>query len=454
MPTAAATWAATAALSPVSRIGRSPSPRSREIAAAEPGLSGVPQADDAGRFAVHGDPDRGGARSLRRRQGPPAARRRERCRSPPASPVRPAVTSRPSTVPWTPPPGAERKPATAGRAPAPSCCACPAESAAAAMARAIGCSEAFSTAPARRRTSASLYVPKLWMPSTARRPVVTVPVLSSRIVSTVRVSSRTCGPLMRMPSWAPRPVPVSSPTGVASPRAQGQAMTSTATAAVKAARTSSGPAAGPAASSQAPKVRAATARTTGTKTALIRSASRAMGAFPVCAAETRRPIWARVVSEPTRVARTRSRPEVLIVAPVTWLSGPTSTGTDSPVTSEASTAEEPSRTTPSVAIFSPGRTTITSPTVSWPAGILFLAAVAQHGGVLRAEAEQGFEGIAGPPLGPGLQVAAQQQEGGDHGRDLEIEAAGVHAFHCRVLGQARVRQELPGGERVGGDHAD
>ena len=34
--------------------------------------------------------------------------------------------------------------------------------------------------------------------------------------------------------------------------------------------------------------------------------------------------------------------------------GPTSTGTDSPVSIEASTAEAPSTTTPSVAIFSPG----------------------------------------------------------------------------------------------------
>jgi hypothetical protein len=40
---------------------------------------------------------------------------------------------------------------------------------------------------------------------------------------------------MRMPSWAPRPVPTSSAVGVASPRAQGQAMIRTATAAVKAA---------------------------------------------------------------------------------------------------------------------------------------------------------------------------------------------------------------------------
>ena len=40
---------------------------------------------------------------------------------------------------------------------------------------------------------------------------------------------------MRMPSWAPRPVPTISAVGVARPRAHGQAMISTATAAVKAA---------------------------------------------------------------------------------------------------------------------------------------------------------------------------------------------------------------------------
>ena len=55
-------------------------------------------------------------------------------------------------------------------------------------------------------------------------PVVTVPVLSSTTVSTLRVDSSTSGPLMRMPSCAPRPVPTSSAVGVARPRAQGQAM--------------------------------------------------------------------------------------------------------------------------------------------------------------------------------------------------------------------------------------
>ena len=64
---------------------------------------------------------------------------------------------------------------------------------------------------------------------------MTVPVLSSTTVSTRRVDSSTSGPLIRMPSWAPRPVPTISAVGVARPSAQGQAMISTATAAVNAA---------------------------------------------------------------------------------------------------------------------------------------------------------------------------------------------------------------------------
>ena len=51
------------------------------------------------------------------------------------------------------------------------------------------------------------------------------------------------------------------------------------------------------------------------------------------------------------------------------------TGIGSPVTIDSSTAEEPSRTSPSTGSFSPGRTTTTSPTTtssiptssSWPA---------------------------------------------------------------------------------------
>ena len=58
-------------------------------------------------------------------------------------------------------------------------------------------------------------------PTRLMRPVVTVPVLSSTTVSTWRVLSSTSGPLMRMPSWAPRPVPTSRAVGVARPESAG-----------------------------------------------------------------------------------------------------------------------------------------------------------------------------------------------------------------------------------------
>ena len=135
------------------------------------------------------------------------------------------------------------------------------------------------------------------------RPSVTVPVLSSTIVSTRRVCSRISGPLIRMPICAPRPVPTMSAVGVASPSAQGQAMISTATAAVNAVRCRR--------RRRRASRRASAARstiTTGTKIAETRSASRCTGAFPDCASSTRRAIWASAVSAPTLVARTTSRP--------------------------------------------------------------------------------------------------------------------------------------------------
>ena len=54
--------------------------------------------------------------------------------------------------------------------------------------------------------------------------------------------------------------------------------------------------------------------------------------------------------------------------PVTASPAVTSTGTGSPVSIEASTADAPEVTTPSTAIFSPGRTTNRSPTASWATG--------------------------------------------------------------------------------------
>ena len=64
--------------------------------------------------------------------------------------------------------------------------------------------------------------------------MVTVPVLSSTTVSMRRADSSTSGPRIRIPSCAPRPVPTSSAIGVARPSAHGHAMISTATAFAKA----------------------------------------------------------------------------------------------------------------------------------------------------------------------------------------------------------------------------
>ena len=106
-----------------------------------------------------------------------------------------------------------------------------------------------------------------------------------------------------MPSCAPRPVPTMSAVGVARPSAQGQAMMSTATAAVNASAELAGD------DEPADERRdARSTRTTGTKTADTRSASRCTGALPACASATSRAIWASAVSAPTRVARTTSRP--------------------------------------------------------------------------------------------------------------------------------------------------
>ncbi len=231
------------------------------------------------------------------------------------------------------------------------------------MARATGCSDASSTAPTRRRACSRSVPAAVTTSASAIRPVVTVPVLSSSTVSTRRVDSSTSGPLISSPSCAPRPLPTISAVGVARPSAHGQAMISTATAVVNAnAVLSPVP-------SQKPSVAAASTKTTGTNTAETRSASRWTGALPAWASDTSRAIWPSAVSDPTRVARTTSRPPAFTVAPTTSSPGPTSTGTGSPVSRLLSRAELPCSTTPSVATFWPGRTRKRMPTASSAIGI-------------------------------------------------------------------------------------
>ena len=194
-----------------------------------------------------------------------------------------------------------------------------------------------------------------------------------------------------------------------------------------------------------------------------RSARRCTGALPDWASVTSRAIWASAVSVPTLVARTTSRPPALTVAPATSSPGCFSTGTDSPVSSDWSTALVPSSTMPSVATFSPGRTTKRSPTASCSTGTRRSAPVgAEHGDVLGAELEQRRQRGAGAALGARLEVAAREQERRHDGADLEVDlvraAAGAvgdqverhpHAGHAGVAEEERVQRPAPRGE-----HAD
>ena len=57
--------------------------------------------------------------------------------------------------------------------------------------------------------------------------MVRVPVLSRTTVSIFPDASSASGPLMRMPSWPPRPTPTINAVGVANPSRQGHGMIST-----------------------------------------------------------------------------------------------------------------------------------------------------------------------------------------------------------------------------------
>ena len=159
--------------------------------------------------------------------------------------------------------------------------------------------------------------------------------------------------------------------------------------------------------------------TTGTKTPATRSASRCTGALPVWASVTSRAICASAVSAPTRVARTTQAPAGVDRRARDLVAGPTSTGTDSPVSRLMSTAERPSSTTPSVATFSPGRTRKPSPTFE----LLDRRSVrpSSERDLLGAELEQRLQRGAGAALGARLEVAAGEDERGDDRGGLEVD---------------------------------
>ena len=166
----------------------------------------------------------------------------------------PIATARPSTIPLTPRPVEDSKPSAAANSSPRSC-------APVAIAAARGCSLARSRLAASHTRSASSWPGAARTVTSRGFPSVSVPVLSTTTVSTRSRASSASASLIRMPASAPRPVPTMIDIGVARPKAQGQAMISTATALTRAwAIRGSGPNA-----AQAPKVTTATAITAGTK---------------------------------------------------------------------------------------------------------------------------------------------------------------------------------------------
>ena len=216
-------------------------------------------------------------------------------------------------------------------------------------------------------------------------------------------------------------------TGVASPRAQGQEITSTDTPATSARLGV------PVTMSQTMAVTRAMAMTMGTKTPATRSASLAMGAFEAEASSTSWMIRARAVSSPTPVARMVKEPVWLMVAALTLSPGvllhrdglagqgglihrghPLG---DHPVHRHRAAGLDPEQV----------------------AGLhllhreLHLRPVPEHEGGLGGQIHQRPDGVAGLALGAGLQVFAHGDQGQDHAHRLQIEV--VHAV---LVGQGRV----------------
>mmetsp|Transcript_4217 Transcript_4217/g.11656 ORF Transcript_4217/g.11656 Transcript_4217/m.11656 type:complete len:444 (-) Transcript_4217:906-2237(-) len=210
--------------------------------------------------------------------------------------------------------------------------------------------------------------------STVGLPTVSVPVLSNTTQSTLVAASSASPPLMSIPHRAPTPLPTMTAVGVARPRAHGQAMTSTEMEKRRGRVQSLNPswAYGQVTltSSIAPelsraahttKVRADMHRTAGTNLAAMRSATSWMGALEAWALSTSRMIFANVESSPMTVTAKRIDPSRLMVPPMTSSPSCLCAGTDSPVSIDSSTEDDPDRTVPSDGTFSPGRTIRTSP---------------------------------------------------------------------------------------------
>ncbi len=147
-------------------------------------------------------------------------------------------------------------------------------------------------------------------------------------------------------------------SGIASPRAWGQAIIMTVTE-----RSTANPTPLPN-RDQATKVITPAVTATTTSSMAARSARSWVRERLSCAFLTTSITWLRYVSLPVRRISTTSEPSLLTEPPMTSSPALLATGIDSPVSRDSSTCDEPSRTSPSAGTFSPGLTRTRLPTPS------------------------------------------------------------------------------------------
>ncbi len=227
--------------------------------------------------------------------------------------------------------------------------------------------------------------------------------------------------------------------GVANPIAHGQAMISTPAAMMNAAASCpSGRCADqrnrasdswtpPAQSGASPQPRpaaSATITTSGTKTLLTRSPSLWILARLLWARSTAAMMCARAVSSPVAVTRINSRPLRLTVPEYSRLPTVLSTGSDSPVSMDSSTAESPSTTSPSVGTVVPGPQddqVVGAQLGDGDIGISAVGIAPTRPG--RRQIKQLAQGAGRPRAGAGLQPMPATDERNDRGSLHEIDVA-------------------------------
>ena len=210
---------------------------------------------------------------------------------------------------------------------------------------------------------------------------------------------------------APRPEPTMIAVGVASPSASGQVITTTVIANSSDCSTSRPTNAPPDEERDRPAIRA-----TRTSQNAARSASRWPGALEFCACWTSSTICASAVSEPIAVARARSVPFSLIVAPMTPSPGPLCTGRLSPGDRRLVDVGVALDTSASTGTFAPGRISSRSPTATSAVGTSTAHRRAARPPCGGARSSSVADRVVGAAAGTHLKPVPEQHERRQHRR--------------------------------------